>query len=46
VAGAASIGSCVLGGFADVPLGQLLFCTPESEVPVATIAFSLIEEER
>ncbi|MFM9632783.1 SagB/ThcOx family dehydrogenase [Streptomyces galilaeus] len=45
VAGAASIGSCVLGGFADVPLGQLLFCTPESEVPVATIAFSLIEEE-
>lgn len=44
VAGAASIGTCVLGGFADVPMSQLLFCTPESEIPVATIAFSRIEE--
>ncbi|WP_217215594.1 SagB family peptide dehydrogenase [Streptomyces sp. AC550_RSS872] len=40
VAGALSIGTCVLGGFADIPLGQLLFCTPNSEVPVVTIAIS------
>lgn len=44
VAGASSIGTCVLGGFADVPLGQLLLCTPNSEVPVSVIAFSQIEE--
>jgi SagB-type dehydrogenase family enzyme len=45
VAGAASVGTCVLGGFADVPLGQLLLCTPDAEVPVSTVAFSRLEED-
>ncbi|MHA6763646.1 SagB/ThcOx family dehydrogenase [Streptacidiphilus sp. PAMC 29251] len=46
VAGAMSVGTCVLGGFADAPMAQLLLCTPDSEVPVTAIAFSGIEEGR
>ncbi|MEU6934594.1 MULTISPECIES: SagB/ThcOx family dehydrogenase [unclassified Streptomyces] len=46
VAASASLGTCVIGGFADVPMGQLLLCTPNSELPVLAVAFGDIEEGR
>ncbi|MEU1863849.1 SagB/ThcOx family dehydrogenase [Streptomyces gardneri] len=46
VAASASLGTCLVGGFADVPMSQLLFCTPNSEIPVLAVAFGDAEKGR
>lgn len=40
-----SLASCVVGGFSDSALSQLLFCTPHNEYPVAAIVLNSQENE-